>query len=125
MNTDVQNSKKPECPNMADLLENWNLRHELARERKRREAANVQSALLFIAGCLSSFLLALTIMHLIIRTSMNAETAEICVRLTCACAVMFFAISVLLCTINSALNGHAKRKKEKNATNKKEGEIHV
>lgn len=108
------------CPYLPDLMRNHELQKKLEHEQKLRKEAEAQNIFGFIVGCLASFVFTLVVMQVLISVSINAEIAETYAKLTFASAALFFSLGLAMGTLNSVLNGHAKRKQKKNDTKKKE-----
>lgn len=120
MNNTTPTPQKQECPYFPELLETQKLRRKLEQEHKLRKEAEAQNIFRFIVGCLVSFVFTLVIMQVLISVSINAEIAATYASLTYACAALFFSLGLAMGTLDSVLNGHAKRKQEKNDAKKKE-----
>ena len=110
------------CPNFEDLLQNWQLRHELDRERKRREEAESNNRANLLGGFIIGAFLASIITLAIMGSGMEQETAEMFARLFASWAILFFAFVVLLLTINAItsriVRWHNERKKQKTDSEK-------
>lgn len=124
MNND--NNSNRGCPNFGELLQNWQLRRELDRERKRRETEEIYGTLnLFLGLFVGAFSVGL-IMFLIMRSGMDRETAETFARLFVSLAVLFIVFVILVLVINTIMGRiirwHNERKKQKSDSKKEDGQ---
>ncbi len=114
----------PHCPNFGELLQNWKLKNELERERKRREEVEKHNAALTAVGFFLLTLLVAAVVIFITHSGMSAETMEAQAHLLSAHALLFFAFSCSLLAVKSIVNSiirrYTERKKEKDTTDKKE-----
>lgn len=121
MNNDNNNNRG--CPNFGELLQNWQLRRELDRERKRRETDEIYSILNLFLGFFVGAFLAGIIMFIIMRSGMEPETAEAFARLFTTWTTLFLAFAILLqitkSIISRIIRWHNEHKKQKaTSTNK-------
>lgn len=117
---DTPTPQKHDCPYFPELLENRKLRHELERERNRREEAEKQCLPFTIINGLLSLLLFAAFVALVTYGGQNCEDMTTFTYLVYGYMFLFFTFSLALMTVNTTLDRHAKRKKEKYTTDKKE-----
>lgn len=111
------NEKTPkyykECPYFPDLLENQQLRHELNRERQKREAAEMHSGLISkLSGFISTLFLC-GIVVFVMCSSSKCEDPQAYVDLIQGYSLLFFSLSVLLVTVRLLLHYFSNRKCKK------------
>lgn len=110
MNNDNNNRS---CPNFGDLLDNWQLRRELERERKRRKNAEMRKALDLLCGLISGATLAAIITFAIVCSGMEQETVEVYASLLSSLGFLFFSFSVAVVALNITLGSILRRNKKR------------
>lgn len=122
-NENTSTPKKQSCPYFPGIMENYKLRHELERERKRRKEAELSNGTNFLGGLIIGAFSVGVIMFLILRSGMERETAEAFAQLFATWTTLFFAFAILLqitkSIISRIIHWHNERKKQ-NINNKKE-----
>lgn len=126
MNNDISYPKRQQdCPYMPDLLENRKLKHELERERKRREEAEKHSLPFTIFNGLLTVLLIAAITFLISHSGQNSEEITAYTRLVYGYAALFFSVALAFLAINFTLGRHNDSKKHKVKSKSNEENNHV
>lgn len=115
----MSNMNDKKCPNFDDLLENRKLRHDLERERQRREDAEKHSRVLTTISFVVIALIAGLVMLLITHSGMSAEVIHAYARLFGSFAFLLFAFGFALTSVNWFL-GAIKRHQRKPRDEKKE-----
>lgn len=112
------NDKK--CPNFDYILENRKLRHDLERERQRREDAEKHSRVLTTISFVVIALIAGLVMLLITYSGMSAEVIYAYGRLFCSFAFLLFGFGFALASVNWFLGAIKRHNQRKSQDEKKE-----
>lgn len=110
----MSNMNDKKCPNFDDLLENRKLRHDLERERQRREDAEKHSRVLTTISFVVIALIAGLVMLLITYSGMSAEVIH-AYRLFGSFAFLLFGFGFALASVNwflGAIKRHNQRKSQ-------------
>lgn len=116
----MSNMNEKKCPNFDDLLENRKLRHDLERERQRREDAEKHSRVLTTISFVVIALIAGLVMLLITYSGMSAEVIHAYARLFGSFAFLLFGFSFALASANWAVGTIINKRRQRKSQNERE-----
>lgn len=120
MNSDGMN--KQHCPNFGELLNNWKLRQELERERKRREEAELYGKALATFLSIFCVLVVIAVVLFAAYSGMSTEAIEAYARLFVSCSLLLFVINFTLLSVKIALKAIIRKYDERKKRNKPKNE---
>lgn len=114
MNTSDNNSpKRQDCPYFPELLNNWQLRKELEKERRRRENAEKNQRFLSFVSLLFLLVACIAVTIFITHSGMSVEEISAYAALIAACSSLLFTFSMALTMVNVTLRLFAAWKRQK------------